>query len=204
MRPAFLPSWLGISSENAAHRVAVEWDDQDGVHEGVYVQRRDTNSWLNSLTGGRLFPGVHHHAKFRVEETADCYSIALRSDDGVTSISVRSRRTDRLPSSSMFGSLEEASAFFQAGSRGYSATSEPSRFQGLELRCLAWQIEPLAVEEVRSSFFEDESRFPKGSIDFDCALLMRGIRHEWHSQSDLCCDDPVAKPIGHRSALVEG
>ena len=66
-------------------------------------------------------------------------------------------------------SLEEASAFFQAGSLGYSATRDPSRFQGLELRCLNWQAEPLEVEEVRSSFFEDESLFPKGSIEFDCA-----------------------------------
>ena len=28
VRPRFLPGWLGISSENAAHRTAVEWDDQ--------------------------------------------------------------------------------------------------------------------------------------------------------------------------------
>src|SRR5437899_2482413 len=27
VRPTFLPSWLGIASENAAHRAAVEWDD---------------------------------------------------------------------------------------------------------------------------------------------------------------------------------
>jgi hypothetical protein len=40
---------------------------------------------------------------------------------------------------------------------------------------------------VRSSFFEDRSLFPAGSIAFDCALVMRGIEHEWHGQSDLCC-----------------
>ena len=26
-RPKFLPPWLGMSSENAAHRTAVEWDE---------------------------------------------------------------------------------------------------------------------------------------------------------------------------------
>jgi hypothetical protein len=187
VRPTFLPSWLGISSENAAHRTAVEWDDNGTVREGVYVRRRDTNSWLNSLAGGRLFPGIHYHARFTVQETADQFAVALKSDDGVTSMSVRGRRTDRLPASSVFGSLEEASAFFQGGSLGYSATRDPARFQGLELRCLNWQVEPLAVEEVRSSFFEDESLFPKGSIAFDCALLMRGIEHEWHGKTDLCC-----------------
>jgi hypothetical protein len=182
LRPAFLPSWLSISSENAAHRTAVQWNEKGAVREGVHVRRRDTNSWLNSLAGGRLFPGIHYHAKFAVNETVDRYSVALRSDDGVTSMSVRGRRTDPLPGSSVFRSLEEASAFFQAGSLSYSATPDPSRFQGLELRCLNWRVEPLEVEEVRSSFFEDESLFPKGSIQFDCALLMCGIEHEWHGR----------------------
>jgi hypothetical protein len=40
---------------------------------------------------------------------------------------------------------------------------------------------------VTSSFFEDSALFPKGSIEFDCALLMCGIEHEWHGRSDLCC-----------------
>jgi hypothetical protein len=192
IRPTFVPSWLGISSENAAHRTAVEWDDNGTVREGVHVRRRDTNSWLNSLVGGRLFPGIHHHAKFTVEETPDHYAVALRSDDGVVSMSVRGHPTDRLPASSVFRSREEASAFFEAGSLGYSDTPTPGRFQGLELRCLNWQVTPLHVEEVYSSFFEDPSLFPRGSIGFDCALLMQGIAHEWHGQADLCC--AVANP----------
>jgi hypothetical protein len=187
VRPTFLPAWLGISSENAAHRTAVEWDDGGTVREGVYVRRRDTSSRLNALAGGRLFPGIHHHATFTVAETAERFDVAIRSDDGVTSLSVRGRRADALPASSVFRSLEEASAFFRAGSQGYSATPDPSRFQGLELRCHNWEVEPLAVEEVRSSFFDDEALFPRGSIAFDCALLMRGIEHEWHGKPDLCC-----------------
>src|SRR5438128_2734307 len=48
VRPTFFPSWLGISSENAAHRTAVEWEDNGTGREGVYVRRRDTSSWLNA------------------------------------------------------------------------------------------------------------------------------------------------------------
>ena len=191
VRPAFLPSWLGISSENAAHRIAVEWDENGMVREGVYVRRRDTNAWLNVLAGGRLFPGTHFHASLLIAESGDRFSIALRSDDAVTRMSVRGHRADGLPASSIFRSLEEASAFFQAGSLGYSATHDPSLFQGLELRCRDWRMEPLAVEEVHSSFFEDSSLFPKGSIEFDCALLMHGIKHEWHGKADLCCAQAV-------------
>src|SRR5688572_22191214 len=51
VRPRLFPSWLGISSENAAHRVAVEWDEGGVVREGVYVRRRDTDSRLNALAG---------------------------------------------------------------------------------------------------------------------------------------------------------
>jgi Uncharacterized conserved protein (COG2071) len=187
IRPAFLPGWLGISSENAAHRAAVEWDDRGVTREGVYIPRRDTNSRLNALVGGRLFPGVHHHARFVVREAAERYEVALTSNDGDTRVSVRGRRADRLPASSVFRSLDEASAFFRGGSLGYSATADPTRFQGLELRCFHWRVEALDVEEVRSSFFEDATLFPKGGIEFDCALLMRGIEHEWHGRPDLCC-----------------
>ena len=187
VRPRFLPSWLGISSENAAHRTAVEWDEGGRVREGVYVRRRDTSSRLNALAGGRVFPGIHSHARFIVQESTTHFEVSLRSDDGATSLSVVGDVSAELPAGSVFGSLEEASAFFRAGSLGYSATPDPRRFQGLELRCHRWQVEPLAVSAVRSSYFDDRSVFPAGAITFDCALLMRGIEHEWHGRPGLCC-----------------
>lgn len=192
VRPVGVPAWLGIGSENAAHRMAVEWPQQDRTRQGVYVQRRDTSSRFNAWAGGRLFPGLHQHATFQVQESPDLLDVSLQSDDGETRVSVRGRPTDRLPSTSAFATLEEASTFFEAGSLGYSATNDPARFQGLELRSFKWRVEPLEVEQVRSSFFEDRSRFPHGSIRFDSALLMRNIPHEWHGKPDLCCSQPVA------------
>ena len=44
IRPRVLPWWMGISSENAAHRIAVQWESEGQVREGVYVVRRDTSS----------------------------------------------------------------------------------------------------------------------------------------------------------------
>jgi hypothetical protein len=204
IRPAFVPSWLGISSENAAHRMAVEWQDADGrLHEGVYIPRRDTSSRLNALAGGRLFPGVHHHARFTVHETPDRFEIALKSDDDGTQVSLRANLAAELPKTSVFASLDQASAFFQAGSLGYSATRDLRRFQGMELHCLNWQVEPLAVEEVHSSFFEDSGAFPPGSVEFDCAILMRGIRHEWRAQQDLCCPVETVPALAPAMAHVE-
>src|SRR6266851_9194080 len=47
IRPSGFPGVVGIASENAAHRIAVEWDEQGKSCEGVYIPRRDTSSRLN-------------------------------------------------------------------------------------------------------------------------------------------------------------
>src|SRR5690606_15197977 len=51
VRPRHLPAFLGISSENAAHRIAVEWEQDGRLQTGVYIPRRDTPSRLNTLLG---------------------------------------------------------------------------------------------------------------------------------------------------------
>lgn len=186
IRPRFFPSFLGISSENAAHRIAVEWDQGGEIKEGVFIPRRDTSSRLNTLVGRTLFPGVHHHAAFQVQEHDDHYRIELNSDDRQTHLLVEGNVAHELPSTSIFGSLKEASDFFERGSLGYSVTAKPGQFDGLELRSFNWQVQPLAVGKAKSSFFEDRALFPAGSVEFDCALLMRGIEHEWHGRGQLC------------------
>ena len=189
IRPSRIPIPGGIRSENAAHRIAVEWDESGELHSGVFIPRRDTDSRLNVWIGGRFFPGTHHHAKFEVRETKDSMSVSLVSDDGDVSVAVAGRLSDRLPNRSVFGSLDEASDFFASGAVGYSATRNPHRFEGLELRCHEWSVTPLDVDHAASSFFDDQSVFPAGSAEFDCALVMRGIAHEWRSLDDLDCPD---------------
>ncbi len=195
VRPRGLPAWLGIGSENAAHRAAVEWNDGAEIRTGVYVLRRDTNSRLNTLAGGRIFPGVHHRAAFRVRETTSHLEVALDSNDGHTSLAVVADVAVTWPRRSIFASLEEASAFYQAGSLGYSLTAGGSRFEGLELCCQAWRVEPLEVGRVQSSLFGDQAIFPRGSIELDCGLLMRGIEHQWHSRDDICCGSRPRQPL---------
>lgn len=187
VRPKLLPIPWGIGSENAAHRIAVEWESNGHTLQGVYIPRRDTNSMLNSFAGGRIFPGRHHHATFTVVETGDHYSVAMASDDGVATVHVSGSVVPAFSDSSVFDSLESASNFFERGSLGYSETNTDGTFDGLELQCDQWHVESLNVDTIQSSYFEDQSRFPCGSVDFDCALLMRDIVHEWHGRPDLCC-----------------
>jgi hypothetical protein len=186
IRPAGLPRMLGLSSENAAHRIAVEWTDPAGIQrEGVYIPRRDTGSFLNRVAGGRVFPGEHHPARFSVLDIGGHIELSMRSLDETMSVRVVGDEADEWPGSSCFGSLAEASAFFEGGSLGYSSTRDGDRLDGLLLRTLDWRIRALSVSEVQSSFFADRERFPEGSTEFDHALVMRDIRHEWHKAEDL-------------------
>jgi hypothetical protein len=185
IHPAFLPPLFGLISENAAHRIAVEWDEDGTTREGVFIPRRDTSALLNRWVGGKLFPGIHHAAKFEVSETDNCFRLKMRSNDCEAFVRVSAQVTDELPDDSVFGSLDEASEFFRGGAMGWSARPRSNEFDGLELRCREWRMEPLAVEKVESSFFENTELFPSGSAKFDSALLMRDITHEWHARGRL-------------------
>lgn len=176
IRPKGLPKQLGISSENGAHRIAVEWTENGKFKEGVFIPRRDTSSKLNSIAGGTLFPGVHHLAKFTVNESEGHYEVGFISDDKTT-LSIKAKETNHWNNESIFENLECVSDFFENGSIGYSPDKD--NFDGLQLKAYTWEVSPLEVEEVESSFFEDRNIFPKGSVKLDNALLMKNIEHEW-------------------------
>jgi Uncharacterized conserved protein (COG2071) len=186
IRPVGLPGFIGISSENAAHRIAVQWTDGDSVErEGVFIPRRDTGSWLNRLAGGRVFPGEHHSAQFAVTDDGRHIDFEMHSSDGRVNVRVAGTETDEWPADSCFESLAEASAFFEGGSLGYSVTGNNERFDGLRLHTPDWHVRALAISSVHSSYFADPGRFPGGSIEFDHALVMRNVLHEWHQAEDL-------------------
>jgi uncharacterized protein YqjF (DUF2071 family) len=180
IRPRGFPSFVGLTSENAAHRIAVEWTENGLTREGVFIPRRDTSSAFQVFAGGRFFPGVHHLAEFDVNEANGEYRLRMRSHDGAVLVKLHARRAAKISTNSVFASLVEASEFFARGAIGYSATENPDCCDGLELQTARWQVEPLEVHSLESSFFDDESRFPKGTIQCDCALLMQNIEHQWH------------------------
>jgi hypothetical protein len=192
-RPSGLPERLGLRSENAAHRFAVTWEDTAGVtREGVYIPRRHTSAMLNRLSGDRVFPGVHERARFNVDERDDRVRVAFEGDE---SVEVLARLALELEGSELFGDLATASRFFERGSVGYSPTKRGG-FDGLHLETTAWRVDPLHVESTRSSYFDDQWRFPPGTAAFDCALLMRDVPVAWHALGQL----PASLPARDRHA----
>ena len=179
IRPAGVPAALGVTSESAAHRVAVEWDTPEGAVRGVYIHRRDTSSRLSVLVGGRLFPGWHHPARFRVEEAVGAYRVDLQSRDGTVDVAVRAHVARRVMDGSVFNDIEQASAFFREAPVGYSVTPAAAVFDGVALTTDDWAIAPLELDEVRSSFFDALPAVP------DSAFLMSGLATTWHPQPAL-------------------
>ncbi|QES87345.1 DUF2071 domain-containing protein [Rhizosphaericola mali] len=178
IKPKRFPSFMGINSENGAHRIAVEWEDCDELKEGVFIPRRDTNLKLNAIIGGRFFPGKHYLAKFNVVERHNNYHVDFKSSDNTT-IEIDAELAEDFDYNSIFKTIENVSQFFENGSIGYSPNG--TSFDGLKLETYEWNVKPLKVSNVKSSFFEDKSIFPEGSIKFDNAILMENIEHEWKS-----------------------
>jgi len=177
IRPKGFPAFTGFSSENGAHRIAVEWESKGKQREGVYIPRRDTSSAFNALVGGRIFPGRHYKAEFTVRESDGRYEVGFTSSDS-TSISIDARKTGQFPPDSVFGTLDNVSDFFLTGATGFSPNGK--KLDGLKLTTDEWKMDALEVSAVHSSFFEDQTLFPAGTVKFDNAVLMTGISHQWN------------------------
>jgi hypothetical protein len=181
LRPPGVPARLGLTSENVAHRVAVEWDSPHGVADGVFISRRDTTSWASVAFGGRLFPGDHHRARFSVHEDGSRLSIAYAAADGATGATVHAR-TGGPWGSELFDDLAAAASFFRSGCDGYSPTRSGPGLQGLRLHSVAWDPVPVTVESASSRMLDG---LPAGAAELDCALLLRDLPVRWESLPPL-------------------
>ena len=171
LRPGVLPRWTGLRSENVAHRIGVEHPTPDGWRPGVYIPVRHSTSWVNVAAGGRCWPGVHHRAHIHSIEQAQHLDVRVEGPD--VRIRASGHSAPRL-TSRLFETLEEASRYYEIGTVGWSPDHH-DRLEAMRLEVHAWEVEPFELDAVRSSYFDDTSRFPAGTVTLDSALLMRNL-----------------------------
>lgn len=172
LRPAWFRPRIGWGAENAAHRIAVEWDDATGTHNGVYIPERHSASRLAVLAGGRIFPGFHKLARFTGAETADRVAVAFTAPGMKVDAKVVIRPE---LTSTLFADLATASAFFRSGAVGWSPARDGS-LEGLRLDTNFWHVDAAEAAHVSSSFFD---ALPAGSAQLDCVLVMRDVPITW-------------------------
>jgi uncharacterized protein YqjF (DUF2071 family) len=202
VRPAGLPAVSTMTTENAAHRIAVQREAPDGPQVSVYIPRRDSDSLLTVAAGSRLFPGWHHRADVTVAERDGSFRIEVASRDGQVRVRLAARLADQMPAGSVFGDLPSASRFFGCAPSGYSARPDGRSLDGVRLDCDGWNLEPLAVEDLWSSYFEASDRLPAGSAVFDSAFLMRDLDTTWSSLPRLPIDGLSRGIRRHRAGHV--
>lgn len=181
LRPKWLPPIFGLTSENIAHRIAIEYNDDSESATGVYVPIRHTNSLLSTYVGSRMYPGVYKMAKFHTHETDTQHKVSAISRDKTMSIEIDAIETSDF-SSNLFSNFDEASNFFKCSSVGFSPDRQGCELEGIELKTNKWEMTPLKVSSIRSSTYDDLKVFPKGSIEFDSALIMKDIDVTWNAK----------------------
>lgn len=169
IRPRWMPATLGLRSENAAHRMAVEWDANGATHTGVYILERHSTAWHAVLFGGRLFPGVHRRARFTAVESGERYAMTMDAEDEHIEADVEVGGDWQ---SGFFATVGEASDFYRSGRIGWSPGIDGRTLEAVALAADDWAVEPARVNRVKSSFFES---LPAGSAVLDHVVVMRDL-----------------------------
>lgn len=175
LRPSGMPPAIGWRAENAAHRIAVEWDDDGATRRGVYIPERHSDSWPPIAAGGRVFPGAHHRARFEARESASHLWVQMTSES--VDVAADIEISDDWDSS-LFPSLDDASRFFREGAVGWSPDRSGRALEGLRLDTRAWEITAARASRVSSSFFD---ALPHGAASLDNVLVMRDIPVRWRA-----------------------
>lgn len=169
IRPRWARGRWGFRSENAAHRIAIEWDEEGEAQPGVYIFERHSSAWLPVLFGGRLFPGVHRKARFAIDESGDRYAVTMDAEGESLAAEVEVGGEWQ---SGLFPTVEDASEFYRSGRIGWSRRHDGVSLEPVELTSTEWSVEGARLRSLRSSFFD---ALPEGAAVFDSVVVMRDL-----------------------------
>jgi hypothetical protein len=192
VRPGWLRPRVGFRTENVAHRIAVEWDENGKTRSGVYIVERHSSALLPVLAGGRLFPGVQKRARFELDETESRFRVSMSAPGTRVSVDVQ---LGGEWTSSLFPSVEAASAFHEQGAVGWSPRRNGLGVEPLELTSKEWVVEPGQVVSLRSSYFD---ALPDGAAVLDSVLIMRDLPFFWDTP-DIEPDPATRRPVATSS-----
>ena len=186
--PRILPGWLGLRSENArASNRRRMGTGRRGLRK-VFSFRAETRTLPSTNFLVVSVPWHFHKGSFDGDEAADQISLTIYPSRRPRKEARFKGRVGRaLSETSLFDTVEQAASFFSLGATGYSATHKEVITTGWSCAALDWHVSRWTLRTHIPAAFRFEA-LSEGSVELDCALVMRNIEHEWHSRPDLYYD----------------
>jgi hypothetical protein len=116
---------------------------------------------------------VQTRARFSLDETATRFRVSM-SAPGIR-VAVDARLGGAW-TSSLFPTVDAASAFYRDGAVGWSPRRDGEGAEPLQLTSTEWAVEPAELLSIQSSFFD---ALPQGSAVLDSAVAMRDLPFVW-------------------------
>ncbi len=192
LRSALLPARI-TACENALHFVNGLRMEQQRAETGVLVMRYDTSSRLHAWIGGeRRWHCRHHHARFRVSESAESIDIRCDSDDRQVHLAMKAHLDRQICRQSVFRSTDQVLHLLRNELRCLGLVHRDSDDAASARTRGQPHLIPLSVEQLESSVFGDREKFPSGAVEFDSAYWLRDDELVWSDHGAICCDAATA------------
>lgn len=184
MRPAFLPSPLGLRYRHVAYRLYARFITQAGEDvEGLYFLRSDCNTGLMSIAGNALTDFNFHTAPITRHMSGDRIALEVRSPDAPAHITLNLNEPAALSEGSPFASVADAAAFLKYKPRGLSVdpvTRDVNVVQIVRDEAL-WRGHPVAVTpDTRIAYLTNRDVRP------EICYAVDPIRYQWNRGRDFC------------------
>lgn len=169
----FAPFFRLDVTEGAEYHFAVEFDEDGKTRSGVYVVRRESNSFSDRDIFELYYPGGPSHSHFDSVETESSILMKVTSLDDDVEIEFKGNVRTDWPEGSVFLTIEDAGDFFFSGQDAVLGSEDD-----------IWTLEAMHPDVVNSTYFDCTRRFLPGSIELDNVILMRGSKPISINRSD--------------------
>lgn len=181
MRPAGLPSWLGLDYHHVAYRLLVRAQVAGATVDGLYFLRSDADNGLIAASGNWLSDFRFHRAAISVQGTGRDLALRVRSSGrrgGEAELEVENAAGAVLAEDSCFASAAEAAGFLKYRPLGLAVDERTGNVKLAEVfRDEArWREQPLRVARARWEFLEN---LGQGEARLEWASRVAPIDYRW-------------------------
>ena len=182
LRPAFLPSSLGVDFFLSGYRIFTRYQTSAGRSlRGLRILRSDTDSRFMQVFGNVLTHYGYEHSQCKVRRSAGSYAIQVSTPDGSADLDVEadtSGDAESLPPGSPFPNFTEARKF--AGPLPFTfdyekQTNSIIRVQGARQE---WNPRPVSVKVHRNAFIEQGRLRDAGAVLAN-AFYLEDVPYAW-------------------------